>query len=399
MRARCSHAALALALGCGAGMTSATTIDWIPQLALEVRSFPNTPSAPTQFSSEQWGLILESDTRWESTDGAQRALFEPYLRLDSRDPRRNYADVRELSFQQRWAQTDLLVGVSRGTWGVAESRNVVDVINQIDAIEDIDEGEKLGQPMVRLSRGGDWGTVEAYWLPYFRERRFPSTEGRLRSQPAAANTLATYSRDSGRSAGDVALRFKRTSDQWDVGLHAFQGTDRLPRFRPTSDGARLHPHYVGLRQIGLDVQWTSDVLILRLEAVRGESDDATFSSWVAGFEYTLFGLFGTAMDLGVVGEQLRDTRRTGNAPVTPFDDDHFLGLRMAGNDAQDTELLVGAIRDRKNGAVQGAVEFQRRLGTSHLLEVEMRVFDTQRDPLLQSVSADDTVLVRLTRFF
>ena len=44
----------------------------------------------------------------------------------------------------------LLVGAAKVFWGTAESRHLVDIINQTDAVEDIDEEDKLGQPMVKV---------------------------------------------------------------------------------------------------------------------------------------------------------------------------------------------------------------------------------------------------------
>lgn len=374
-------------------------IAWNPQLTYELRSFARNPALSSQFSGTQAALVLQSDTRWESESGLQRILFKPYLRFDSRDTQRQYGDLRELSFQHRWANSDLLVGVSRVSWGVAESRNVVDVINQTDAVEDIDGGEKLGQPMVRWSTRHALGTLEAYWLPYFRAQRFPSALGRLRTHLPVDGSAATFERSGGRTAGDVALRLKSTSDSLDLGLHAFYGTDRLARLRHSPSENTLQPHYVALHQYGLDAQWTSEVLLLRLEAVRGRSAGQMFMGWVAGFEYTFFDIKGSGIDAAIVVEQLRDTRQFGGLPITPLDNDRFLGVRLAGNDDQDTELLVGVIRDNRTGGLQSAIEFQRRIGTSHLLEVELRHFNTRRDPFLRSVDRDDVLLLRLTRFF
>ena len=50
-------------------------------------------------------------------------------------------------------------GVRRVFWGVAESNHLVDVINQTDAIENPDQEDKLGQPMLNLAY------VEYFCLP------------------------------------------------------------------------------------------------------------------------------------------------------------------------------------------------------------------------------------------
>ncbi len=64
------------------------------------------------------------------------------------------------------------------------------------------------------------------------------------------------------------------------------------------------------------------------------------------------GLGGTAADLGLIAEHLRDTRDLTKTPITVFDDDTFAGLGLTLNDSQDTELLAGLIRDHRTSAIQ-----------------------------------------------
>ncbi len=55
---------------------------------------------------------------------------------------------------------EILAGLNKVFWGVAESRHQV---------EDIDEEDKLGQPMLNLTTLRDWGTVSLFILPGFSE--------------------------------------------------------------------------------------------------------------------------------------------------------------------------------------------------------------------------------------
>ena len=75
---------------------------------------------------------------------------------------------------------ELRLGVDRVFWGVAESRHLVDIVNQTDLIEHPDEEDKLGQPMAHLTWSGDWGVAEVFGLPYHRARTFSGPKGRLR---------------------------------------------------------------------------------------------------------------------------------------------------------------------------------------------------------------------------
>ncbi|MEM6547462.1 MAG: hypothetical protein AAF713_06915 [Pseudomonadota bacterium] len=370
-----------------------------PEVAVESRFFASEPQFDGQFDRVQGVVIFSGDLRWTSEDRNARILVEPYLRLDHQDDQRTYFDLREGSISYRAGDWDFLAGVSQVFWGVAESRNVVDIINQFDAVEDFDEGEKLGQPMIRIGRVTDLGTLEAYYLPFFREREFPGIDGRLRTPLAVDEDAAAYERGGEAFAGDFALRHTNRLGDFDIGLHAFYGTSRNPILTPNEAGTRLEPFYPRLVQGGVDLQYTSGPWLLKLEAAGANVADSTFASTVAGFEYTFFDFQRSGIDVGLIGEYLYDSRDQDIAPVTLFENDLFAGKRVTLNDTQDTELLAGAIIDAETSGVIGSIELQRRIGERTLLEVEGRFFISSEDPLVEPFADDDHVLVRFTRFF
>ncbi|MEM1036763.1 MAG: hypothetical protein AAGI14_08400 [Pseudomonadota bacterium] len=398
---------IAKALFCTAGAAlivsvpaAAQRLDINPEVSVEARIFADNPQFPEQFETFQSGFILSGEAQWRSKDRDTRILFEPYIRLDSEDDERTYIDIREASLSREINRDwDILVGVSQVFWGVAESRNVVDVINQFDTVEDADEGEKLGQPMIRVTRRGDFGTLEAYYLPLFRERQFPGQDGRLRTQPRVEASEATYERGGDETAGDFALRYTNRFGGFDVGVHGFYGTSRDPRLDFNPGSGLLEPFYPELTQGGLDLQWTRDAWLLKGEVVIGEMLDDTYTSVVGGFEYTFFDIGGNGWDLGLIGEYLYDDRDQSRLPITVFENDVFLGTRITLNDIQDTEFLAGAIIDDQTGGVIASAEFQRRIGDNLLLEIEARSFVAEDDPFIAAQDADDNLLIRLTRYF
>ena len=76
-------------------------------------------------------------------------------------------------------------------WGVTELRHLVDIINQTDLVENLDGEQKLGQPMVQLTLLKDWGTLDFFAMPYFRERTFTGPDGRPR--PRSPSRFSTRS--------------------------------------------------------------------------------------------------------------------------------------------------------------------------------------------------------------
>lgn len=234
----------ALAPGLAAAGPAAAQ-DWTirPEIAVEARVFPRSPAFDGQLDTVQGGAILGGEAIWRSADRDVTFRCEPYVRLDGADDERTYADPREASVAVARGDWEPLGGVSKVFWGMAESRDVTDVINQTDALEDVDDDEKLGQPMLRLSRRIGSGVVEAYWLPLFCERGSPGRDGRLRTEPVVDADAVRYERDGDDFAGDFALRYAARFGGFDLGLHGLHGTNRAPRLDVDAAAGRLAPFY------------------------------------------------------------------------------------------------------------------------------------------------------------
>jgi len=367
-------------------------------IAAELRGFAEGPSYPGQADGGQGSWIFSPRLERESASGRQQVTVVPFLRWDGRDGRRTHADLREAYWRRLWDSWELTAGIDRVFWGVTESRHLVDVINQTDLVEDIDGEDKLGQPMVQVATDRVWGRLEAFALPGFRERTFPGRSGRLRT-PLPVDDDALYESGAGRRRIDTALRWSHYVGDWDLGVSLFDGTDREPRLAADPAGTRLIPFYAVIRQAGVDIQYTRDAWLWKLEAIARGGQGETFGAAVAGFEYTFYQVGRSAADIGLLAEYLYDGRDEG-APPTIHDDDVFVGARLALNDAFDTQVLGGAVVDRNDGSVAGFVEAERRVGNRIKVELEWRWF-TDVDPgnNLATLQRDSHLTLRVSRFF
>ena len=373
-------------------------------VAGELRVFPNAAAFPGQDdASFSPSVALEPELVYEWNDGADRLTVVPFLRLDADDDNRTHGDLREANWLHIGDDWDLVVGIDKVFWGVTESRHLVDIINQDDAVENIDGEDKLGQPMVNLNLLRDWGTVSIFVLPGFRERSFADDGARLRGPQPIDDDNATFDSGAEERHLDLALRWAHSIGDWDIGLAQFRGTSREPRLVPGIDAngrAVLVPHYDQIDQTSLDLQFTKDAWLWKLEAMTRGGHGDRFLAAVAGFEYTLFGIFETRADVGVLVEYLYDGREDAAAPATFAQDDIFLAARLALNDEQDTAVLAGAIIDRSSQAALFFVETERRLGDSWRIELEGRFFLNAPggDPLA-GLRDDDFITLRLVKFF
>ncbi len=368
--------------------------------AFDLRAFPR---APADFRQERsaWSVVVQPELYMSWDEGAQSLLFVPFARWDAHDGSRSHWDIRELFWERVGDTWDLRAGIAKVFWGVAESQHLVDIINQTDLVEDPDSEDKLGQPMLNLSLMRDWGTLDLFVLPGFRERTFPGRAGRLRSMPRVDTGRAVFESRRGRGHVDYALRWSQVLGVFDIGVSYFYGTSRDPRLTGAVDSAGeaiLVPRYDLISQIGLDLQATTGSMAWKLEAIRRGGAGSPLVASTAGFEYTFVGVVGSTADLGLLGEYHFDSEGTGN--TMRFADDIFAGLRLTMNDAPSTEMLAGVVVNRGNGARIFNLEASRRLGEDWRLELIARTW--RGFPVaspLDALRRDDYVQLSIQKYF
>lgn len=366
-------------------------------LAAEARWFSESPQYNGQSEDDVYSYVMQPEFSYKT--GKHIFRFVPFYRDDSIDEQRSHGDVRELYWQYQADDSDLTIGINKVYWGVTESRHLVDIINQTDAVEDIDGEDKLGQPMIRYSKIKEWGTVTLFILPGFRERTFAGVSGRFRSPLIVDTTRASYQSAEEDNHIDYALRYSHTLGNWDMGVSYFYGTSREPRLTLDIPSMQLLPQYDLIRQWGTDIQYTRDAWLWKFEAIVRQGQGKTFLASAAGFEYTFYQVAGSARDLGVLLEYLYD-ERDANAPATDMDDDIFAGFRLAFNDTDDTSILAGVLMDRDGNDRFFNLEAERRI-TDHL-KIELRarlISNTKTTSLLHAINKDDYLQVQLQYHF
>jgi hypothetical protein len=172
--------------------------------SVELRAFTQDPAFPNQDDSTlTWSSALEPEFVHEWEAGNDRLTFVPFARWDSHDENRTHADIRTASWLHFGDGWDLVVGLDRVFWGVTESRHLVDIVNQTDAVENVDGEDKLGQPMVNLNIESQWGDISLFALPGFREPRTDVPGKRCPSERPAA----------GCRRGDIRLGRREQADR------------------------------------------------------------------------------------------------------------------------------------------------------------------------------------------
>jgi len=368
-------------------------------LGLDSRTFFEDERFVGQDDGFNASLRLQPELYWRSEDGRQRFSLVAFGRIDAQDDERTHLDLREASWGYEGDGWDLRAGIGKVFWGVTESRHLVDIINQTDLVEDIDQEDKLGQPMINVNLQRDFGRFELYVMPWFRERTFAGVDGRFRAPLAVDTSSPLYESQDRDRHTDVAFRYSQYFGDLDIGVHIFDGTSREPSFTIADDGDRLIPVYEQISQIGIDLQFTRDAWLWKFEGIRREADSGSFAAAVGGLEYTNYGAAGHAADLGVLVEYLYDDR--GNtAPPTPFDNDIFIGARLALNDAADTSVLAGAVIDADTHERFLNIEAERRFGDNLTLDLRLRAFsNAASSSSLNALAEDDYLQLSLSWYY
>ena len=365
---------------------------------LEARYFLSSPKYAGQ-RDQDGSLVLEPEF-YSDTGSGLSFTFTPFARLDSADEERTHVDIRELQFwlvREKW---ELRAGIGKVFWGTTEFVHLVDIINQTDGVEDIDGEDKLGQPMVQLSVPGDFGVVDLFLLPYFRERTFPGRHGRLRYGLEVDTDHPLYESGAGQHHFDYALRYATTVRDADLGLSYFAGTGREPTLLPDLADGRLQlvPFYEQIRQVGFDMQAALGNALLKLEALHRDDQGESFWAATGGLEYTFYGIADSLADLGLLLEGAWDERQ---ADATSFAENELMfGVRYSANDQAGTTLLLGWLQDLDSETRLIRLEGGRRL-TDHwkvLLEGDFFLNVDSGDPLA-SLEDDDLVQLELRYYF
>ena len=374
--------------------------DWSGYIATEGRAFFNQA---LQAGQEDADVSLAGEVSYHQSFNKQTSItVTPFARWDNADDARSHADIREMYLDFYNNDVEFRAGVRKVFWGVTETAHLVDIINQTDFVESIDGEEKLGQPMLNLSFPSNWGTVDLFVLPTFRERTFPGDKGRFR-QPLTINTdQAQYESSDRQHHVDYAFRYFHTIGDWDIGLSYFQGTSRDPilQLSTTNNAAtpELYPYYPQIRQTGLDAQWVYGAWLWKLEAIYRTSTLKDYYANDLGLEYTLVGILGSRTDLGVISEWIYDDR--GVNATFPFYNDVMLGLRFAFNDVASSSALLSFIHNVDTDSQVVKLEAERRVGENWKISLDGWLFtNIAPNNILYNWRNDDYLQLSLARYF
>ena len=344
-------------------------------------------------------LAARPEYELELANGTHNFKTTLFGRWDQHDDNRTHFDVRELYYQFVKGNWELTLGAKKVFWGVTEVSHLVDIINQTDQVESFDGEQKLGQPMVHLSYLSQIGIFDFFYLPYARKRQFPALNGRLRFPIVIERDDLAIDSDIEEWHPSFAFRWSHYFGPIDIGVSNFYGVGREPLFNGQDpETGNLVLFYPIINQTGLDLQATTGPWLWKLESIYRYAEVQDFVAVDAGFEYTFGNIASSGIDIGIVGEYLYDSRD--ELALSSLANDAFAGIRVAFNDVQSTDFLIGAIFDLEESTKFFSLEGSRRIGQSWKAEIELRTFlSVSPNEPVNFFRQDDFLQFRISKFF
>ena len=326
-----------------------------------------------------------------------RVVAELIARVDENDGGRRITEARQAYLRTPMGGFDVFVGHRQEFWGKAESKNVVDIINQSDAAATEGKSGKLGAPSISAERYLDIGDLQLWYITSFREKTFNDSD----AHPSSGMLVgaAQYARKDGKDADDFAARLSSFAGDWDLAGSVFYGTARDPILSVASGGRALSPYYALQKSIGLEAQFTGDATLLKWESLHGTQSSMQgghdFAAAVAGIEYTYYGAFETIWDIGLIGEIQHDDR-----PQAAANQFGVAGVRLVFNDIADSTILFLASADRKADQSLVSLEASQRINEFVSVKLSSQFYNA-RTPTsaFGQLSDDDAVTLTLNMFF
>ena len=365
--------------------------------------FPEDPLYDGQ-KQNNYSIAFEPEIYSEWAEG-NNLVLRPFFLFDSQDNNRSHIDIREALYSWYGDDWEASIGVGQIFWGVTESKNLVDIINQFDAVYDPLFKTKLGQPLVNYTLIRDTGYYELFILPYFRERTSPGQKGRLRLDPAFTKGSTKYEGGS-QWTPEAAIRWSNSFGEYDFSLHSFLGYARSPSVDITLVNSKIQfqPNYQRVRQIGGTIQKTSNATLYKLEwlAKAGQKDAkfkrGSYFASVIGFEHTLYKAILDSGDIGLIMEYNYDSRRSRSSDT--LQDDIFIGGRFTLNDSDDTQMLVGSIIDLDGDGQIYQLDFGRRLNDSLTFGIKGSIYQNGKyNSNIYILRQDSWVEINLKQYF
>ncbi|MFT7681744.1 MAG: hypothetical protein ACI935_001212 [Moritella dasanensis] len=303
-------------------------------------------------NSDDSSLFLKIEAELEADYNQIEFRGKLFSSLDQHDDKRNYLDVRQSALSYRVNEVTLSGGVNTFFWGVSETINILNTLNQIDFRESIDGKAKMGQTFVALDYEQNSNTTQILYLPDFRAIDYPD-----RPSPSIKINDAAFF-ESGADNGDFAIRSNWALDETEFSIAYFNGTRRDPLLLPTANFTSLTPYYIKTEYFAFDgIVFIHDVT-LKAEVKVGEELNERYYAHNIGVEYSYYPDSDIIQNIVWVAEHLLDDRK--EQAETIGQNDIFFGAKVDAGELNEFNIraILGIDLDNQSKYVDLSLAYR-----------------------------------------
>jgi hypothetical protein len=330
------------------------------EVALESRAFEGDNDART----EDANIAAAGRVDLRAKFGGLRQRLRLFGRADVYDSQRNRLNIEEAYIGWRAGGWRLRLGAQMLNWTAAEAFHPADIINSRNFDSNVENAEKIGEPMLWGKRKIGPGALSALFMPLRISPQIPGGSSRIGFAPPGFNIGealwvgedGSLSRDSFAPQG--ALRYRQNLGPADISLHAVRHFDRSqPVLVFDATANKFQPLYLPVTQLGGTYQQVLGAFVVKLEGAYrsfNNPDRATPLGIVSqknhglaafGLEYGFDQLGGAETTFIVEGQSVLGQNKATRANISLFQRDFLFGLRRAFNDTKSREIFASFIVD------------------------------------------------------
>ena len=389
------------------------------EIAAEGRWFEGDGIGQTEDAAFSGAGRLEIKGRQDAFEERLRL----FVRADSFDSDRNRFNAEEAYFGWREGGLKIRLGAQILNWSATEAFHPADIVNSRNFDSNVENAEKLGEPMLMVERKLPIGRLSTYIMPYLSAPQLPGGSNRQGfAAPGVEIGDALWAEENGdlsrkAFAPQSAIRLSKNIGPADVGLHLVSHYDRSqPVLLADPTSGKIRPVYLPMIQIGGTYLHVMGPWVFKSElAYRGfdNPDIPTRLGPVSrpdhgqaafGAEYGWDSLGGAQTTLIVEGQSVLAQDKQTRADLSIFQRDVLVGLRRAFNDAPGQELFLSFIFDaeRSDEFLYNAV-YSRRLSDTFSAKTGFRIVQAPKKRLvaqgLETLNGSDHFFLTITRHF
>ena len=244
----------------------------------------------------------------------------------------------------------------------------------------------MGAPSISIETYLGSGELQYWYIPRFRERTFNDANAHPGfGMPVAP---AQFAHAKGSKASDQAFRYANSIGDIEYAFSIFDGTVREPLFLVQElEQPMIAPYYEQMRSVGLELQYTGESILYKFEGLTGTQSGKDFDAVVLGTEKTVYTIFETQWDMGILFEYQYDDRAQ-----ALIDQMIVSGVRLTANDEFDTNLLILYTVDDAFSQSLFGLEASRRLRNGMTLDINYLLYQSDRQNLPFYSLVDDSEL-------